>query len=101
MRCWRTCRNGDVTDAARPDRAWPAGDGEMATRIRAHDWAATPLGPVETWPEQLKHAVEQAVAMPGSAAERASGRGALADSEQRFRAFVTASADMVYRVNSD
>lgn len=29
----------------------------MAARIRAHDWAATPLGPVETWPQTLRTAV--------------------------------------------
>jgi signal transduction histidine kinase/DNA-binding response OmpR family regulator len=33
------------------------GDGEMAARIRALDWAATPLGPVETWPSGLRSAV--------------------------------------------
>ena len=29
----------------------------MGQRIRAHDWAATPLGPVETWPQSLRSAV--------------------------------------------
>jgi len=37
---------------------WPAGDGEMARRIRAHDWAATPLGPVEGWSERLRTSVD-------------------------------------------
>ena len=36
---------------------WPPGGGEMGARIRAHDWAATPLGPVEGWPESLRTAV--------------------------------------------
>jgi len=36
---------------------WPAGTGEMPERIRTHDWAATPLGPPQTWPEGLKSAV--------------------------------------------
>jgi signal transduction histidine kinase/CheY-like chemotaxis protein len=31
-----------------------AGGGEMGARIRAKDWAATPLGPVEQWPQSLK-----------------------------------------------
>lgn len=31
-------------------------DGEMGARMRAHDWAATPLGPIETWPQSLKTA---------------------------------------------
>ena len=30
----------------------------MARRIRAHDWAATSLGPVEAWPQSLRTAVE-------------------------------------------
>ena len=29
------------------------GNSEMADRIRAHDWAATPLGPIEEWSETL------------------------------------------------
>ncbi|HEX2552718.1 MAG TPA: PAS domain S-box protein [Microvirga sp.] len=33
-----------------------AGGGEMGERIRAHDWAATPLGPVEAWPQSLRTA---------------------------------------------
>ena len=34
-----------------------AGGGEMGGRIREHDWSATPLGPVETWPQSLRSAV--------------------------------------------
>ncbi|QRK10970.1 PAS domain S-box protein [Archangium violaceum] len=37
---------------------WPAGQGEMAERIRAHDWAATPLGPMERWPHSLRAIVD-------------------------------------------
>jgi signal transduction histidine kinase len=33
------------------------GDGEMSRRMRAHDWSATPLGPVASWPQSLKIAV--------------------------------------------
>jgi PAS domain S-box-containing protein len=33
------------------------GDGEMSRRMRAHDWSATPLGPVESWPQSLRIAV--------------------------------------------
>src|SRR5690606_28601922 len=29
----------------------------MGALIRAHDWAATPLGPVERWPQGLRTAV--------------------------------------------
>src|SRR5205807_1545752 len=28
--------------------------GEMVARVAAHDWAATPLGPRERWPQSLK-----------------------------------------------
>jgi signal transduction histidine kinase len=33
------------------------GGGEMGARMRAMDWAATPLGPVERWPQSLKTAI--------------------------------------------
>ncbi len=34
-----------------------AGGGEMGARMRAHDWAATGLGPPEGWPPPLRTAV--------------------------------------------
>ena len=34
--------------------AFLACGGEMATRVRAHNWSATPLGPIEGWPEALR-----------------------------------------------
>ncbi|WP_411567407.1 ATP-binding protein [Rhodococcus sp. IEGM 27] len=34
-----------------------AGPGETRERLRRHDWAATPLGPVETWSVELRAAV--------------------------------------------
>ena len=37
--------------------AYLTGGGEMGQRIRAHDWSATSLGPVETWPQSLRSAV--------------------------------------------
>lgn len=43
---------------------WPPGDGEMAARVRRHDWAQTPLGPVEGWSDRLKVMVEQVLASP-------------------------------------
>ena len=33
-------------------------DGEMATRIKAHDWSSTGLGPIGAWPAQLKTLVQ-------------------------------------------
>ena len=37
---------------------WPHGSGDMCARIRAHDWAATPLGPIGHWPQSRRTAVE-------------------------------------------
>ena len=37
--------------------AYLAGGGEMGQLIREHNWSATPLGPVETWPQSLRSAV--------------------------------------------
>ncbi|HET9763892.1 MAG TPA: hypothetical protein VFR50_10265, partial [Casimicrobiaceae bacterium] len=34
------------------ERVFP-GKSEMALRMRAFDWSATPLGPVEQWPQPL------------------------------------------------
>ncbi|WP_272877259.1 hypothetical protein [Neoroseomonas eburnea] len=30
------------------------GGGEMGARVQAHDWAKSPLGPTETWPQSLR-----------------------------------------------
>lgn len=46
---------------------WPFGAGEMAARIRAHEWAQTPLGPLELWPHVLRTTVDIMLAMPGPA----------------------------------
>jgi hypothetical protein len=37
--------------------SWLAGGGEMGARIRTHAWASTPLGPLDAWPDHLRHAV--------------------------------------------
>ena len=42
---------------ASPVPGWVAGSGEMARLIREKDWAQTSLGPLETWPQSLKIAV--------------------------------------------
>lgn len=36
---------------------WPPGEGEMARGIREFDWATTPLGALDTWPESLRTSV--------------------------------------------
>ncbi|NOG72205.1 hypothetical protein [Roseicella sp. DB1501] len=38
--------------------AWPFGESEMARRVCAHDWSATPLGPIGRWPPTLKAVVD-------------------------------------------
>ncbi|MBS0418615.1 MAG: PAS domain-containing protein [Proteobacteria bacterium] len=38
--------------------AWPRGDGEMAARIRNHDWCHSALGPAAGWPHNLRHATQ-------------------------------------------
>lgn len=45
---------GDVSQ----DLRWPVQAGEMAERIRGHDWSASPLGPIQGWPENLRTAVD-------------------------------------------
>ncbi len=36
---------------------WLAGGGEMGALMRGKDWAATPLGPAQSWPQSLRTAV--------------------------------------------
>ena len=40
------------------------GDGEMAGRCRAFNWASTPLGPAEDWPPALRYAVRTVLESP-------------------------------------
>jgi len=44
--------------AASPDPSDPfVGASELAGRMRAFDWSATPLGPVASWPQSLRSAL--------------------------------------------
>jgi len=47
----------EFADWMKNGRNFLAGGGEMGERMRANDWAATPLGPVRTWPQSLRSAV--------------------------------------------
>lgn len=47
------------------DASWPTGDSEVAGRIRAGDWSATPLGPIDHWPQSLRSAI--GLILPSSA----------------------------------
>src|SRR3954453_1849048 len=39
-----------------------AGGGEAGRLMAEHDWSATPLGPVDTWPSSLKYAIRTILA---------------------------------------
>ena len=41
---------------------WLIGGGEMGKLIRAMDWSATPLGPIELWPQSLRTTVSLCLA---------------------------------------
>lgn len=47
-----------MRDIEHATTAWPVGGGEMGVLVRAHDWSATPLGPIEAWPQSLKTSVD-------------------------------------------
>ena len=43
---------------------WLTGNGEMVRRVRAYDWSASPLGPIEQWPMALRLALGTALDNP-------------------------------------
>lgn len=44
------------------DAPFLAGEGEMAGRMRAHDWSTSPAGPISQWPQSLRTAVSLCLA---------------------------------------
>lgn len=54
----------DHAAGADQSTAWPVAPGEMAARIRHHDWAATPLGPAARWPVALRTLLDMMLASP-------------------------------------
>jgi signal transduction histidine kinase/ActR/RegA family two-component response regulator len=46
-----------IPDTDARDHPFLLGGGEMARRIAAHDWGATPLGPIDAWPQSLRTAL--------------------------------------------
>lgn len=46
--------DGDTANGTEGAATFLAGGGEMGSRIRSLDWASTPLGPQERWPQSLK-----------------------------------------------
>jgi len=51
----RTNRTAPLRQEVAP--SWLVGGGEMGERIRAFDWAGTPLGPLAEWPQSLRTSV--------------------------------------------
>jgi PAS domain S-box-containing protein len=48
----------ETTSTKRPMAAdWLVGGGELGALIRSKDWAATPLGPIDGWPQSLRSCV--------------------------------------------
>ncbi|MES2353013.1 MAG: PAS domain-containing protein [Pseudomonadota bacterium] len=43
---------------------WPIGTGEIGTRIRTYDWSSTSLGPISTWPQNLKSTIDILLRFP-------------------------------------
>ena len=43
---------------------FPVGGGELGALIRKFDWSRTPLGPIRTWPQSLKTAVDIVLQSP-------------------------------------
>lgn len=56
------CSHADVTKDTDPMTDWLQDNGKMAEQIRRHDWANTPLGPLEHWPDVLKTTVSLSLA---------------------------------------
>ena len=43
------------------------GEGALGELIRSHDWAETPLGPIDAWPQTLKGYVSMVLSLPSPA----------------------------------
>jgi hypothetical protein len=52
-----------------PDlRAFLEGGGEMGALLRNHDWSATALGPIHSWPQSLRSALSICLRSPSATA---------------------------------
>ncbi len=54
----------DITHSGNDAAGWPFATGEMARRVRTYDWAASPLGPMEHWPANLRTTVQLVLVHP-------------------------------------
>ncbi|GAA5867623.1 hypothetical protein JCM3774_001533 [Rhodotorula dairenensis] len=59
-------RNSESEGTLDDDQKWlrALGDGEMAQRIRSHDWSQTTLGPISGWCAELRSGVASILASP-------------------------------------
>jgi PAS domain S-box-containing protein len=78
---------------ARRDRSRPVdpkGKTEAEARLRAFDWSATPLGPLDRWPRGLRAAVAEALGGGEARADRGANDAAEAArlSQERFALFM-------------
>jgi PAS domain S-box-containing protein len=53
---------GSAHDGPRSGGDWLVGGGEMGKVVRTLDWAATPLGPLDSWPQSLRTTVDLCMA---------------------------------------
>ena len=53
-----------MVKSTRHASSWPTGPGEMAERIRQHDWTRTALGPIAGWPPHLRIALDMCLDSP-------------------------------------
>src|SRR5579872_455390 len=49
------CTSGHMESG---QNVWPIHHGEMSARIRDFDWAATPLGEIQSWPVHLRATID-------------------------------------------
>lgn len=77
--------------------AWPVGDGGIAALMRAHDWAATPLGPVEDWPQSLKCAAQLVLDAPMASVLLWGSDHRIVACNERYRDLLEASGEMLGR----
>ena len=55
-------------DGSLRDLGFLADGGEMGALMRTHDWSATPLGPLSTWPQSLRSALSICLNTPAVSA---------------------------------
>ena len=51
-------RTRSQDDQRDPATSGPFTGGEMAARVNALDWSATPVGPIESWPQSLRGTIK-------------------------------------------